>query len=164
MARRLYDENVKPYLKQIKEMAQNGISQQQMASQLKINLRTFEKYISEEEELREAVYSGRQVAIQEVENAMYRSAIGEKIKLKKGMKVKKVLYDGGRKQEIEVVEPYEEEIYVKPDTQAQIFLLKNWAKDSYSSDPALLELKKKDQELKERMADLDNSDEFNPFS
>lgn len=162
--RRLYDSQVKPYLPQIKEMAQQGLSQSQMANELKINLRTFEKYLSEEEDLREAVYSGRIVAIQEIENALYKSAIGEKIVLKKGMKVRKVVYENGKKKgEVEVVEPYDEEIYIKPDTQAGIFLLKNWDKNNYSSDPNLLDLKKREQELKEKEY-YSQDDDFNPFS
>ena len=166
MARkRLYDEQVRPYLSQIKEMAEQGISQLQMANALKINLRTFEKYLTEEEDLREAVYSGRQTAIQEVENALYKSAIGEKLILKKGMKVRKVVYENGKKKgEVEVVEPYDEEVYIKPDTQAGIFLLKNWAKDRYSSDPKILEIKQREQELKEKQAEIDEDESFNPFS
>lgn len=165
MAKRLYETQVKPYLTQIKEMAEQGVSQNQIAQTLKINLRTFEKYISEEEDLRQAVYSGREVAIKEVENALYKSAIGEKVLVKKGMKVKKIVYENGKKKgEVETVEPYEEEMYVKPDTQAGIFLLKNWAKDRYSQDPQMLELKKREQELKERQADLDDEDGFDIFS
>lgn len=165
MAKRLYETQVKPYLTQIREMAEQGVSQNQMAQTLKINLRTFEKYISEEEDLRKAVYSGREVAIKEVENALYKSAIGEKVLVKKGMKVKKVVYENGKKKgEVETVEPYEEEMYVKPDTQAGIFLLKNWAKGRYSQDPQMLELKKREQELKERQADLDDEDGFDIFS
>lgn len=161
----LYDSQVKPYLTQIKEMAEQGISQRQMAEVLKVNLRTFEKYISEEEDLREAVYSGRRVAIKEIENALYKSAIGEKVVVKKGMKVKKAVYENGKKKgEVEVVEPYDEEIYIKPDTQAGIFLLKNWDKENYSSDPQLLELKKRDQELKEKLAELDDDNDFDIFS
>lgn len=166
MARKsLYDTNVKPYLTQIKEMAEQGISQTEIARQLNINSRTFENYIANEQELRDAVYSGRQVAIKEVENALYKSAIGEKVIVRKGMKVKKVVYENGRKKgEVETVEPYDEEIYVKPDIQAGIFLLKNWAKDKYSSDPLMYDLRKREQELKEKMADLETDDEFNPFS
>lgn len=166
MARKsLYETQVKPYLSQIEEMAQNGISQAQIASMLKINTRTFEKYLTEEEDLRKAVYSGREVAIKEVENALYKSAIGSKELVKKGMKVKKVIYENGRKKgEVETIEPYEEEIYVKPDTQAGIFLLKNWAKDRYSSDPQMLEIKKREQELKEKQIDLNDDDDFDVFS
>lgn len=165
MARKpLYESQVKPYLNQIKEMAQNGLTQSQMADALKINLRTFENYIANEQDLRDAVYSGREVAIKEVENALYRSAIGEKVSVKKGMKVKKVVYENGKKKgEVEVVEPYDEEIYVKPDTQAGIFLLKNWAKDRYSSDPQMIELKKQEQEMKRKMLELDD-EEFDVFS
>lgn len=164
MAKRLYDSQVKPYLTQVKEMAQQGLSQVQIADALKISSKSLERYIKEEEDLKQAIYSGRDVAIKEVENALYKSAVGEKIVLKKGMKVKKVLYEGGRRQEIEVVEPYDEEIYIKPDTQAGIFLLKNWDKEHYSSDPKLVELKEKEQERKQKEFEYNLEDDFNPFS
>ena len=54
-------------------------------------------------------------------------------------------------------------MYVKPDTQAGIFLLKNWAKNRYSSDPLMHDLKIRELELKEKIADIEE-DEFNPFS
>ena len=164
MAKRLYDTRVKPYLSQIKEMAANGVTINQIAKQLKISNRSLLTYIDEEEDLREAIYSGREFAVKEIENAMYKSAIGETVTLKKGMKVKKVIYEKGKKKgEVETVEPYEEQIYVKPDTTAGIFLLKNWAKDKYASDPQLLELKKREQELKEKMAEVED-DDFDVFS
>lgn len=164
MAKRLYDSQVKPYLSEIKQMAQQGVSTGQIASQLKISDKTFRTYIEEEEELRKAMSSGREVAISEIENAMFKSAVGETVTIKKGMKVKKVIYENGKKKgEVETVEPYDEEIYVKPDTTAGIFLLKNWAKDRYASDPQMLELKKREQELKEKMAEVDD-DDFDIFS
>lgn len=161
----MYETQVKPNLPQIKEMAEHGLTQMQMADALKINIRTFEKYIQEEEDLRSAVHSGRQIAIEEIENAMFKSAIGGKEIVKKGMKVKKVVYENGKKKgEVEVVEPYDEEIYIKPDTTAGIFLLKNWAKDRYSGDPQMLELKKKEHELKAKLMEQEFDDEFDPFS
>ena len=165
MARKsLYNDQVKPYLEQIREMASQGLSQNQIADALRINTRTLQKYMEVEEDLRLAMNSGREVAIAEVENALYKSAIGEKVKVQKGMKVKKVIYENGRKKgEVETVEPYDEEIYVKPDTQAGIFLLKNWAKNRYSSDPLMHDLKVREIELKEKIADIED-DEFNPFS
>lgn len=166
MARtRLYETKVKPHLEQIKEMAMEGLSQGQIANALNINLRTFENYIQEEAELFDAVHSGRDFAIKEIENALFKSALGEKITVKKPIKIKKVLYENGKKKgEVEVVENSEEEIYIKPDTNAGIFLLKNWAKDKYANDPRMYDLKKREQELKEKMAEIEVDDEYNPFS
>lgn len=145
-------------------MAKNGLSQIQIAQNLKINKKTFERYIADEEDLRKAVKSGREFAIEELENALFKSALGYTETVKKGMKVKKVKYANGKKQgEIEVVEPYEEQIHVKSDTQACIFLLQNWAKDRYSKDPQMLELKKREQEFKEKMAEIEE-DDFDVFS
>ncbi len=160
----IYEEKVKPNLERVKELASEGLTQEQIANAFGVNYRTFKRYIEEEEELRQALNSGRETAIKEVENAMFQSAIGGKVTVKKGMKVKKVIYENGKKKgEVETVEPYDEEIYVKPDTQAGIFLLKNWAKDRYSADPIMHDLKRREVELKEKLADQ-VEDDFNPFS
>lgn len=160
----IYDDRVKPNLDKITKMASDGLTQNQIADALGVNFRTLQRYIEQEEDLRKAIMSGREVAIKDVENAMFNSAIGGKVTIKKGMKVKKVIYENGRKKgEVETVEPYDEEVYVKPDTQAGIFLLKNWAKDRYSADPIMHDLKRREVELKEKLADQ-VEDDFNPFS
>lgn len=160
----IYDERVKPNLDKITKMAADGLTQNQIADALGVNYKTLRRYIESEEELEKAIMSGRETAIKEVENAMFNSAIGGKVTVKKGMKVKKVVYENGKKKgEIETVEPYDEEVYVKPDTQAGIFLLKNWAKDRYSADPIMHDLKRREVELKEKLADQ-VEDDFNPFS
>lgn len=160
----IYDDRVKPNLDKIMKMASDGLTQNQIADALGVNFRTLQRYIEQEDELRKAINSGREVAIKEVENAMFNSAIGGKVTVKKGMKVKKIIYENGRKKgEVETVEPYDEEVYVKPDTQAGIFLLKNWAKDRYSQDPIMHDLKRREVELKEKLADQ-VEDDFNPFS
>lgn len=160
----IYDERVKPNLDKITEMAADGLTQNQIADALGVNYKTLRRYIESEEELGKAIMSGRETAIKEVENAMFNSAIGGKVTVKKGMKVKKVIYENGKKKgEVETVEPYDEEVYVKPDTQAGIFLLKNWAKDRYSADPIMHDLKRREVELKEKLADQ-VEDDFNPFN
>lgn len=161
-----YKQTVEPHLDAIKEMAQNGLTQKQMAKALNVNKRTFEKYIQNEDALKDAINEGREVAVEALENAMYLSAIGGTVTVKKGMKVKHCRYENGKKiSETETVEPYDEQMYVKPDTTAGIFLLKNWAKDRYAGDPQMLELKKKEQELKARLAEQELSDnEFDPFA
>ena len=160
----IYEEKVKPNLEKVKELSSEGLTQEQIANTIGVSVRSFKRYIEQEEELRQAINSGRETAIRDVENAMFQSAIGGKISVKKGMKVKKVIYENGKKKgEVETVEPYEEEVYMKPDTQAGIFLLKNWAKDRYSADPIMHDLKRREVELKEKLADQ-VEDDFNPFS
>lgn len=166
MAKRLYDESVKPYIKDIQTMAEKGLTKEQIAKTIKIDVKTLRKYIEEEEELRKAISAGREVAIKDIESAMLNSAIGGKVLVKKGMKVKTCEYDdhGKKIREIEEVVPYDEEVYVKPDITAGIFLLKNWAKDRYSSDPQMLELKKQEQEMKKKMLELDDDEEYDIFN
>lgn len=164
--RNAYKEQVEPYLQEVSEMASQGLTQKQIANALKVSPRTFERYIQNEADLDKAVHSGRDLAIDEIENAMYQSALGGMVTLKKGIKVKKIIYENGKKKgEVETVEPYDEQMYIKPDTTAGIFLLKNWAKDRYAGDPQMLELKKKEHELKARLAEQELSDdEFDPFN
>ena len=166
MARKnLYISNVKPNLEKISEMASQGLTQTQIASSLGVTTRSFQKYLEVEEDLRKAMSTGRELAIRDIENAMYKSALGGIETIKKGMKVKKVIYENGKKKaEVESVEPYDEQIYNKPDTQAGIFLLKNWAKEKYSSDPLMHDLKVQELELKKKVAMIDEEEEFNPFS
>lgn len=157
----LYESNVKPRLQAIREMAANGLTHVQIAQSLGINARSFERYLADEEDLKDAMNCGRQSAIKELENALFKSAVGINMKVTKGMKVKKVIYENGKKKgEVETVQPYEEEIYIAPNTQAAIFLLKNWS-DDYSSDPQMLEIKKQELELKQNGAG--NNEEESPI-
>ena len=42
--------------------------------------------------------------------------------------------------------------------------MKNWAKEKYSSDPLMHDLKVQELELKKKVAMIDEEEEFNPFS
>ena len=81
---------------------------------------------------------------------MYTSACGYERKVKKYAKVKRCMYNeyGKKAEEWEEMVEYEETIYYPPDTTAGIFLLKNWAK--YMNEPAAMEIRKKEIELKEK--------------
>lgn len=79
---------------------------------------------------------------------MFKSALGFTHKIKKAMKLKNVEYENGKRlRETERIEFYEEEVYIAPSVACAQFLLKNWAKDRYSNNPAELEVKKKEFEL-----------------
>ena len=151
-----YESKIRSRFADIEVWVKKGFTQRSIANKLGIAYSTFNKYKVEKTEFAELLKKGREYTVDDVENAMYLSALGGKQTVKKGRKVKNVIYSetGKRLQETETVELYEEEVYIPPNTTAGIFLLKCWGKDrGYTNDPALLELKKKELELKEKAQD-----------
>ena len=71
-----------------------------------------------------------------VESALYRAAVGYKVKLKKPVKVKEEYNRPGEgKQVVERMVTVEEEKYVEPKITAQMFWLKNRCPDRWREKP-----------------------------
>lgn len=105
--------------------------------------------------LADSVKKGRSVAIQRIECAMFEAACGFERKVKKYAKVKRVMYDNGKKaEEWEEMVEYEDTQYFSPDATSGIFLLKNWAK--YANEPVTNDLRRRELELKEKQAEATN--------
>lgn len=137
--RNAYEERIEPRLNDIAEWAKKGVTERSMAEQLGVSYSTFNKYKAMKTELSQTLKRNRNVAVEAIENAVYRKAIGFQYK-----EEKRIDRDG-----VVTVETYTKTAL--PDTTAAIFLLKHWGKDrGYTNDPATLELKKKELELKER--------------
>ena len=83
-------------------------------------------------EILEALKKGKAPVDIEVENALFKRATGYTVKIKKPVKVKtkRQLKDKGTIEE-EHIEFVEEEIYIAPDTTAQIYWLKNRRPDKW---------------------------------
>lgn len=113
-----YERYVKPRLKEIKFWAEQGASQEEIAEKLKVACSTFRKYRKEYAELEAAFEIGDEAAVEEVQAALYKSATGQTIKIKKAVKVKTA--DGSEK-----IEEVEEEQYIAPNPTAIMFYLKN---------------------------------------
>ncbi len=140
-------------LDKIKKWAENGLTMAQIAEKLGVSESTLYKYKAELPELKDAIKNGRLKAVKEIENAMYKSAVGHTQKVKQYQKVKRCIYENGKKaKEWEEMVEYEIEVYYPPDNTAGIFLLKNWGK--YSNEPATTELRK--EELKLRKKQIEN--------
>lgn len=107
-------EQVKDKLILVEGWARDGLTNQQIASNLGIGETTFYKIISEHPEVSEVLKKGKEVIDYEVENALLKKALGYTTTLKK----EKVTRDG------DIVE-IKEEVHVPADTTAQIFWLKN---------------------------------------
>ena len=139
-------------LDNIKEWAASGLTNKQIANKLGMSESCYYKYKSTIAEFKESIKKGREEAIKELENTLFTSATGYVRKVKKYEKVKRCTYENGKKaEEWEEMVEYEEEEFIKPDTGAGIFLLKNWAK--YMNEPKLMDLREKEIELKTKQID-----------
>ena len=93
---------------------------------------TFRKWLEKYEALSAALKKGKAPVDYEVENALYKRATGYTVKLKKPIKVKTTKRVTGKGEVTEErIEYADEEVYIQPDTTAQIFWLKNRRPDKW---------------------------------
>lgn len=148
----LYDEVIKPQEKKIKKLLEQGTSEKEIAKALGISYTTWKTHKRNNPSFSALVRDSRGKAISDVETAMFKCAVGFTKKIKKAMKLKEVEYENGKRlRETERIEYYEEEVYIPPSVASAQFLLKNWAKDRYSNNPAELDVKMKEFELNKKI-------------
>lgn len=104
----------------------------QIAHNIGIAPRTFREWIRRQPAIRTALKEGKAPVDLEVENALLKSALGHTVTVRKAMvlRTKKQLKDKGLIEE-DHVEYVDEEIYIPPQTIAQIFWLKNRRPDKW---------------------------------
>ncbi len=147
-----YDEVILPRLEEIKELLAKGTSEKEIAKYLGISYTTWKTHKRKIASFSALVKDSRGKSIEDLERSMFESALGFTKKIKKAMKLKETIYENGKRtKEIERIEFYDEEIYIAPSVACAQFLLKNWAKDRYSNNPAELEVKKKEFELNKKI-------------
>ena len=115
------------------------MTEKQIARKLGIAYSSWCLYKNDYSELSETIKKGRQSLVVELKSTLIERAKGFQYT------EKKVIKEGG-----EVVR---EEIYTKsslPDVAALNLLLKNYDKENWSNDPQVIELRKKELELRER--------------
>ena len=106
--------------------ARDGLVDGQIAKNMGISEATLYNYKNKYPEIREALKKGKEVVDIEVENALFKKALGYNVTVRKAFKVKDIVYENGKKvNETERIEYADEEIHVPADTTAQIFWLKN---------------------------------------
>ena len=121
-----YETNVLPKLFLIECWARDGLIDEQIAKNLGISKDSLYTYKKKYIEFSDALKRGKEIVDCEVENALLQKALGITKTIMKAFKLKEVLYDDGKRvSEKEHIEYSEEEIYIPPDTTAQIFWLKN---------------------------------------
>ncbi len=106
--------------------ARDGLTDEQLAKNMGISRSTLSEWKNKYPDISDALKKGKAVVDIQVENALFKKALGYNAKVKKAFKVKEVHYeDGKRTKEIERIEYADEEVHVPADTTAQIFWLKN---------------------------------------
>lgn len=114
--------------------ARDGLIEKQIAHNMGVSYTSLREWKKQFPEVGEALRKGKEVVDREVENALYKSAIGYTKVIRKPVKVRDVEYDPktGRKiRESERWVAVEEEIHVPPQVTAQIFWLKNRKPDQW---------------------------------
>lgn len=139
---------VKDNIDKIEKWLSEGNSIQSIAKALKISKTTLYKYLDGTD----VIKNSRAICVENLENAMYESAMGYTTTVTKYQKVKRIEYiDGKKSLEYEEMVAYEEEVYHTRDTTAGIFLLKNWG--NYMNEPRAMEIRKKELDLREKQVE-----------
>ena len=117
IAKSKYETDVKPRLVEIEAWKRDGLTDEQICNNLNISIQTFYTYKSKYIEFFEAIKKGKEVADIEVENALFKRAIGYRYK----EVIKEVKEIDGKKS------TYIKEVIkeMPGDVGAQIFWLKN---------------------------------------
>ena len=121
----------RPNLEKLTNWAANGCTDRQLAQNIGVHHSTFYDWCAKHPAISDAIQKGREMALESVENAFFRRAMGlcEETTTVKEMEQK--LVDGKLVTVHQVVK--ETTRRLPPDTTALIFYLKN--KASYSSEP-----------------------------
>lgn len=116
--------------------ARDGLSNEQIAKNMGINVSTLYDWQKKYGEFAEALKKSKEIADRQVENALFKSCLDRVITVKKCFKVKHVKYDNGKRvAEDEEVVMAEEEVPIPANTTAQIFWLSNRMPGSYKRNP-----------------------------
>ena len=116
--------------------ARDGLTDSQIADRIGISDSTYYAWQLRFPEISDALKKGKAPVDTKIENALKDKATGYYVTVKKPIKVKtkKQLKDKGLIEE-EHIEYVDEQIYIPPDTTAQIFWLKNRRPDKWRDKP-----------------------------
>lgn len=112
--------------------ARDGLTDEQIAKKIGISKETFYQWKAKYTDFSDSITRGKEVTDYIVENALYKSALGYTVKLKKPIKVKTEKSVPGKGKIVEEhIEYAEEEVHIPANTQAQQFWLKNRQPDKW---------------------------------
>lgn len=130
-----YESHVAPRLEEIQAWARDGATMEQIAEKLHVNPDSLYEYKKRYPEFSDSLKHAQQYD-DEVVNSLHRNTLGFTVKLKKPIKVKKKYFENGKLvMEEEVIEMIDEEMYIHPDTLAQIYWLNNRQPSKWRQKP-----------------------------
>lgn len=141
----------------LKGWARNGLKDILIAKNMGITAKTLYEWKNKYSDICEALKKGKEPADIEVEDALFKAAIGYYVTVKEPIKVKtkKQLKDKGTIEE-EHVEFIEKETYIPPNPTAIIFWLKNRKPEAWRDRPMSAK-DKKEMELMQARIDALNA-------
>lgn len=125
---------VKAKLQLVEEWSRSGLTESQISSNLGISRSSLSEYKNKHKELAEALTRGREVAVAQLENALYKRALGFNYE---ETKVSIRVING---KEVKYTEKSAK--YQVPDVGAIIILLKNKDHRNWSDNPAKRDLER----------------------
>lgn len=157
-----YETYVKPRLDEIEKWSALGLTEAQMATNLGIGLSTWNQYKTQHPDLVSAVKKGRVSVSTNLRNALMRKAQGyeyDEVKvvtnnievpdwLVEELESKGI--DSEKLQTVKLVRTETTRKRVTEDVAAINLALKNYDKDNWANDPQMLELRRREVELKEK--------------
>lgn len=144
-----YQLHVEPYLDKIEQMALI-MTEEQIAESLGVSYSTFRRYKGENQQLQAALKRGRKDLVLELKSALIKKAKGYEVL--ETNTVREAGLDG----ELTVTK-YEEKVkHFGPDVAAINLLLKNYDRDNWANDPQMMEIRKKELELREKQIEENN--------
>ena len=154
-----YETHVKSRFDEISGWLSLGATEKEIWTNLGIHKSTFYDYKSKHKEFSDLLKNGRKKPVNEIKAAMLKRAKGFQYEETKII-TQKIVIDGedGIPIPAKVIKTEVTTKTALPDVAAGLVLLKHWDKDEngkakWTSDPASLEIKKKELELKEKQAE-----------
>lgn len=142
-----YNKKVKPYLDDIAEMT-CSMTDEDIAKELGIGYSTWCRYKKDYEELRGVLKGGRRKLVKDLKSTLIKKAQGFDYK-----EVKNIYELNEETGELEIIKCEENIKRALPDVAAINLLLKNYDKENWANDPQMIEIRKKELELKEKQVE-----------
>lgn len=141
-----YETHVKARFDEIREWVSIGATDKEVAASLGIAESTYFDYKAKHKEFSELIKEARKVPVMQIKAALFQRATGYPYS-----EIKETFDGAGQLIRKEVHQKM-----ALPDPACAMILLKHWAKDEgWTNDPAQLELKKQELELKKQQAEGD---------
>lgn len=148
----VYETHIKPRLADIEKWRKVGATVEQMSDALDISPSTFYKYLDEKEEFSKAYKKGTFELVCDLRGELARIAFKHTLETKKQY-IKQDMETGNKTQYTEITTKE-----VDGDIAAINLLLKNLDSENWSNDPANLELRRQELELRKSIAEANNFD------